>query len=940
MASYRAAIDFGTSYTVATSQAGSQAAPTVLALVDEGRLSSAVALDDAGRAWAGPSVEEVAALAPERVERTPKRCLDQPDVMLAGQSVQTVDLVAAVLEYIHAELLRHFNGLDPDELRLTHPARWEAGDPRMQRLEAAARQAGFAGLRLLPEPCAAALALAAAGQLDEVGEGDLAIYDLGGGTFDIALLSRAPGRGFELTGEPGGDQELGGEWLDDRLYERLSSQLSADDEASLRDPGRSPDPVLWRRAGFAFRQGIRRAKERLSREVSTQIALNPPFSLDRLSLTRAELELTAIPLINESADRFDLFLQRNGRTPADLAAICLVGGSSRLTVVNRIIGEHFGRPVATYGDPKAVTALGALSRILVPASRASVTISVGPSLVRPGQSAGSGADAPGPPARDRTFDAGERSVAGPPASQQVEDLYDEALAAFYTDQFDRAVELLEQVLATRPDYPAANGKLEQARRQRQLITSYAQACAAADAADWERAVAGFAQVSDVNSGFRDVAVRLENAREQQQIAALRTEARRLYEARHWAAVVKVGDRLRALNPDAADLDDLMTSARAELAAAERAERIAKDYRAALRMLDAGAWKQAADALEQIQLESPDYRDAPALLARARGLADEPSQPRHDGIIERPTVVRTFDAYAATSAYAAINSVAFCVDRSLLACSTTGGPVLIWDITTAKQRLRLTHTAWAVLFSADGRWLVTADKRTARIWDTTTGKQLLSVSHKSSRDHAVALTPDSRWLATGSPGNAVRIWDTADGRALVAIFLGQRLDSFAASDGVDGLTFSPDGRWLATASTDKTARIWDAATGQPILKVTHGGAVSAVAFSPDSRWLATASTDKTARIWDAATGQPILKVTHGGAVSAVAFSPDGRWLATASTDKTARIWDAATGQMLAELPHKKAVRSVAFSPDGDRLATASKQSAQIWALCEGSDRDGL
>ncbi len=894
MASYRAAIDFGTSYSVATSQAGPQAAPTILALVDEGRLSSAVALDDAGRARAGPSVEDVAALAPERVERTPKRCLDQPDVMLAGQPVQTVDLVAAVLEYIRDELLRQFNGLDPDELCLTHPARWEVGDPRMQRLEAAARQAGFAGLRLLPEPCAAALALAAAGQLDEVGEGDLvAVYDLGGGTFDIALLSRVPGRGFELTGEPAGDEELGGEWLDDRLYERLSSQLPADDEASLRDPGRSPDPVLWRRAGFAFRQGIRRAKERLSREVSTQIALYPPFSLDRLSLTRAELELTATPLINKSADRFDLFLQRNGRTAADLAAICLVGGSSRLTVVNRIIGERFGRPVATYGDPKAVTALGALSGILVAASRASVTSPITPSLVKQGPSAGSGTDVPGPPARHGTPHVLERSAAGRPASQQVEDLYDEALAAFFTDQFDRAVELLQQVLAARPDHPAANGKLEQARRQQLLTTSYVQACAAADAEDWEQAVAGFTQVSDIDPGYRDVAVRLENVREQQQIAALRAEARRLYDSRQWAAVVKVGDRLRALNPDATDLDDLMTSARTELAAAERAERIAEDYRAALRMLDAGDWQRAANALEQIEQESPGYRDTPALLARARSWADEAPRREAHGIIERPKVVQSFRGNTA------INSVAFSADHRWLAISATEKSVLIWDVTTAKPHLRPAVRAWAVLFSADGRWLVTADKRTARIWDTTTGKQLLSVSHESSRDHAVALTPDSRWLATGSPGNAVRIWDTADGQALMTISLSRLLGSLSASDGVDGLVFSPDGRWLATASTDKTARIWDTATGQPI-----------------------------------------LKVTHGGAVSAVAFSPDGRWLATASTDKTARIWDADSGQMLAELPHKAAIRSVAFSPDGDRLATASKESAQVWALYEGGDRDEL
>jgi molecular chaperone DnaK (HSP70) len=853
MAGYRAAIDFGTSYTVATSRAGSETPPAVLALVDEGRLPSAVALDDVGRLQAGPSVEEVAALAPDRVERTPKRSLDQLDVMLGGEAVQTVDLVTAVMEYVRAEMLRQFNGRGPDELCLTHPAQWEPGDLRIQRVEAAARQAGFTDLRLLAEPCAAALALAAAGQLEEVGEGDLvAVYDLGGGTFDIALLKRIPGRGFELTGEPGGDQELGGEWLDDRLYERLSSQLPDDDERALRDPAGSPDPLRWQRAGFAFRQGIRRAKERLSREVSTRIALNPPFSRDYLTLTRAELELTAIPLINESAERFDLVLRRNGRTPADLAAICLVGGSSRLTVVNRIIGERFGRPVATHGDPKAVTALGALCEVRA---------------------------------------AGSRSPRQPP-----EELYDDALAAFWTNKFDRAIELLEQVLVLAPDYAPAIGKLEQARRQQQLTVGYAQACAAADAADWERAVAGFSQVSGIDPGFLDVAVRLANAREQQQIAALRAEASRLYEARQWVAVINVADRLRAMDPDAAGLDDLMESAQAELDALNRAEQIAKDYRAALRMLEASAWQEAIAALERIARENPGYRDTEELLERTRTLAGKqaPEQPRPDapGDIGQPAVVRTFEGN-----YASINSMVFSPDGRLLAASAPAERVRIWDASTGIERFRLPTSAETVLFSADGRWLVTSGKTKAQVWDVATERQLLSASHRSPRGDAVALTSDCRWMATGGPRNTVRTWDTGTGKALLTIFL-SHLDSFTPTYEVAGLVFSPDGSLLAAASTDKTARVWEAGTGEPL-----------------------------------------LELGHGGAVAAVAFSPDGRWLATASADKTARIWDAGTGDRLAELPHPRAVRIVVFSPDGDLLATASSRIARIWALRGGAGQDG-
>jgi serine/threonine protein kinase len=292
--------------------------------------------------------------------------------------------------------------------------------------------------------------------------------------------------------------------------------------------------------------------------------------------------------------------------------------------------------------------------------------------------------------------------------------------------------------------------------------------------------------------------------------------------------------------------------------------------------DGPADPPTAAIINSAPARSPDAAD----LRTAAAMVTSPAP------VERPKVVRTFRGNGA------INAVAFSPDRRFLAISADEPSVVIWDTTAPKPNLRLPVWAWAVLFSADGRWLITADRRTAQIWDTTAGKRLLSVTHQSSCDHAVALTPDSRWLATSSPDHSVRIWGTADGQALMTISVDPN-PPLTIPGGVDGLAFSPDGRWLATASADTKARIFDVATGQPI-----------------------------------------LKVAHGGAVSAVAFSPDGRWLATASADKTARIWDAATGQMLAQLPHDKAVRNVAFGPDGDRLATATKRSAQIWELYEG------
>ena len=162
-----------------------------------------------------------------------------------------------------------------------------------------------------------------------------------------------------------------------------------------------------------------------------------------------------------------------------------------------------------------------------------------------------------------------------PSADDAEAVYSEALAAFWTERYGQAEELLRRVLVIQPGHPGAEAKL------------------------------------------RQVGERLEGARRQQQIAELRAEAQRLHQAGQWAAVIGVGERLRALDPAAADPEGLVSSARAELAAAKQAEQMEADYRAALNLLDAGEWQHALAVLDRIGQVNPAYRATPELLARAR-----------------------------------------------------------------------------------------------------------------------------------------------------------------------------------------------------------------------------------------------------------------------------------------------------------------------------------
>src|SRR5439155_22288823 len=164
-------------------------------------MPSAVFATEDGSLVAGREAERRARLDPARFEPNPKRRVDEGTLLLGDRVVPVTDALAAVLRKVADETTRQLGGAPADEVRLTHPAQW--GPVRRTGLLSAARQAGMgSNLVLVPEPVAAAAHFASfPGQHLAPGQA-LAVYDLGAGTFDVAIVG-ATQNGFTVLAEAG-----------------------------------------------------------------------------------------------------------------------------------------------------------------------------------------------------------------------------------------------------------------------------------------------------------------------------------------------------------------------------------------------------------------------------------------------------------------------------------------------------------------------------------------------------------------------------------------------------------------------------------------------------------------------------------------------------------------------------------------------------------------
>lgn len=233
---------------------------------------------------------------------------------------------------------------------MSHPANW--GPYKRDLLDQVVRLADVVEpVIFTTEPEAAAAFYAQQQRIDPGAV--VAVYDLGGGTFDATVLRKAHGPRFEILGQSEGIERLGGIDFDEAVFNHVSqalqgklSELDEDDPTSIAAVAR-------------LREECVQAKEALSADTDVSIPVLLPNLATEIRLTRAELETMVRPALYSTIEALRRALRSAGVSPEQLHSVLLVGGSSRMPLVAQLVGAELGRPVAVDAHPKHAVALGA-----------------------------------------------------------------------------------------------------------------------------------------------------------------------------------------------------------------------------------------------------------------------------------------------------------------------------------------------------------------------------------------------------------------------------------------------------------------------------------------------------------------------------------------------------------------------------------------------------
>ena len=353
---YSLGVDLGTTYTAAAVFDGG--ASRVVSLAHDRYAIPSVVVPPRGTspALVGSPALTVGATEPDRVAREFKRRFGDAIPMIVDgdpwmPEALTGLLLRTVVDRVEAEM-----GGAASEVVLTYPATWR--EHRLDLLREMAVSSGLAEATFITEPVAAAINYhdRQASKHAPVPNGGLvAVYDLGGGTFDAAVLELQD-LSYRIRGEPEGLGFLGGIDFDLAVLE-IVTESAAESLAGL-DPTDEQTKIALAR----LREECTLAKEVLSQEHSAIVPVVLPGSTDRVVVQRSEFEERIDDLVEQTVDALDRSLQSAGLAGgADVDSVLLVGGSSRVPLVASRLGERLGVPVRVDTHPKQAIALGAAS---------------------------------------------------------------------------------------------------------------------------------------------------------------------------------------------------------------------------------------------------------------------------------------------------------------------------------------------------------------------------------------------------------------------------------------------------------------------------------------------------------------------------------------------------------------------------------------------------
>jgi len=318
---------------------------------------SVVAISKEGERLVGQPAKRQAILNPDRTVASIKRRMGTRDrTTIDGKDYSPEEISGMILRKMRDDAADYL-GDEVVQAVITVPAYFD--DNQRTATKQAGEIAGLDVLRIINEPTAAALAY---GHQVQKLEGTIMVYDLGGGTFDVSILDvevdkASSERDYFEVRATAGDTQLGGDDFDERVMDWMAEEFKRDTGIDLRND---------RQAHQRLKEAAEKAKVELSSAIQTQISL--PFITNvegegpkhlEMTLTRAKFEELIDDLVKKTAVSVERAMEDAGVAKGDLTDIILVGGSTRIPVVQALVEELAGKPPRKGINPDEVVAVGA-----------------------------------------------------------------------------------------------------------------------------------------------------------------------------------------------------------------------------------------------------------------------------------------------------------------------------------------------------------------------------------------------------------------------------------------------------------------------------------------------------------------------------------------------------------------------------------------------------